>query len=97
MIDSLYGYGSAVRLRLLRAYGSVVRLRVQPARSYGQVSLSDVLVVQPCGVVRTGPVDQAGENRWSLMSRAAPITPAVGPNSPRTMGRLPVARGSDWR
>ena len=39
----------------------------------------------------------AGENRWSLMSRAAPITPALGPNSPRTMGRFPVANGSDWR
>jgi plasmid stabilization system protein ParE len=25
------------------------------------------------------------------MSRAAPMTPAVGPNSPSTMGRLPVA------
>ncbi|MCO4700086.1 hypothetical protein LRR80_06191 [Streptomyces sp. RO-S4] len=39
----------------------------------------------------------AGENRWSLMRRAAPMTPAVGPNSPRTMGRLPVARGSEPR
>ncbi len=39
----------------------------------------------------------AGENRWSLIRRAAPMTPAVGPNSPRTMGRLPVAKGSDPR
>lgn len=39
----------------------------------------------------------AGENRWSLMSRAPPMTPAVGPSSPSTMGRLPVASGSDWR
>lgn len=46
------------------------------------------------GVMRTA-WGQAGEKRWSLMSRAAPITPAVGPNSPRTMGRLPVARGRD--
>ncbi len=40
---------------------------------------------------------QAGENKWSLMRRAAPMTPAVGPSSPRTMGRLPVARGSEPR
>lgn len=56
-----------------------------------EVLVRDVLV----RVVRVGR--QAGENRWSLMSRAPPMTPAVGPNSPRTMGRLPVARGSDWR
>lgn len=47
------------------------------------------------GVVRRAAWGQAGEKRWSLMSRAAPITPAVGPNSPSTMGRLPVARGRD--
>ena len=48
--------------------------------------------------VRAGAVSgQAGEKRWSLMRRAAPVTPAAGPNSPRTMGRLPVASGSDWR
>ncbi len=55
------------------------------------------------GAGRAGPVaavpawSYAGENRWSLMRRAAPMTPAVGPSSPRTMGRLPVARGSDPR
>ncbi|CAM5539713.1 hypothetical protein SAURM35S_02410 [Streptomyces aurantiogriseus] len=50
-----------------------------------------------CGDVPYEVGVYAGENRWSLIRRAAPITPAVGPNSPRTMGRLPVARGSDWR
>ncbi len=63
-----------------------------------------------CGLARAGVVlvgagvawavpasGYAGENRWSLIRRAAPMTPAVGPNSPRTMGRLPVAKGSDPR
>ena len=49
------------------------------------------------GVSRARESGQAGEKRWSLMRRAAPVTPATGPNSPRTMGRLPVASGSDWR
>lgn len=59
-----------------------------------------VPVVRPSGGAGRGGTRrarQAGENRWSLMSRAPPITPAAGPNSPRTMGRLPVASGSDWR
>ena len=33
----------------------------------------------------------------SLISRAAPMTPESAPSSLSTTGRLPVARGRDWR
>ena len=36
-------------------------------------------------------------NTESEIMRAAPTTPASGPISDRTIGRLPVARGSERR
>ncbi len=68
--------------------------RVVPAGAGGAPAPGGVGVPDAAGPPGEG---QAGENKWSLMRRAAPMTPAVGPSSPRTMGRLPVARGSEPR
>ena len=43
------------------------------------------------------PGSQPWESTESEIIRAAPTTPACGPSSDRTMGRLPVASGSDRR
>src|SRR5690606_32218065 len=48
-------------------------------------------------VIRGPVVDGEAEKTWSVMSRAPPITPARSPSSERTIGRLPVASGSDLR
>lgn len=69
-------------------------------RAGERAGLYQVRVVLSCRCIAGAVLpaeDQAGENRWSLMSRAAPMTPAVGPNSPSTMGRFPVASGRDCR
>ncbi len=68
--------------------------RVVPAGAGGAPAPGGAGVPDAAGPPGGG---QAGENKWSLMRRAAPMTPAVGPSSPRTMGRLPVARGSEPR
>ncbi len=50
-----------------------------------------VPVVRPSGGAGRGGARracQAGENRWSLMSRAPPMTPAAGPNSPKDDGQV---------